>query len=103
MRLNNGRYTVDTDEAELLATSPLLRCGDGYGHETDRRYSAWKSLKTGKFFITMEYTEYITGFFGKKKNEVSGVTLIDVYDQSELIERMRKHSIQTPVDMLERV
>lgn len=103
MKLNNGRYAIDTDEATKIAVGELVKEGNAYSYETEKRFTLWKSNRSGKYFITMHYREFIGCFF--KRRGAEGDTLVDVYDGGggTLAEAMWRYKIEPPVEALESV
>ncbi len=105
MRLNNGRFIVDTDDAVMLDSSRVEVLGDGYSHETHRRFYLWQAKKTGKYFITMDYGEFIVGClpFSGKRASTTGTQLVGVYDKEEIGEKALRFGLLAPPDALEKI
>lgn len=102
MKLNNGRFLVDTDNADCIFQSPMLKTHDGYSHETEVQYSLWRSKASGKHFITMAYTEYIACLWWRSR-PTSGNTLIAVEGDGDFSTACWRSKVPVPAGLLQAI
>ena len=104
MKLNNGVYEVDTNNASLIGSTDMMKIHDNYSCEIERRYHFYKSTKTGKYFRVMEYKNYIPAGIFKLKVGESQYSLCNVYESmAEAAQNMRRYGAPVPSDLIETI